>query len=99
MVPNNINEFESNLLIYVYGNKKRRPRACRIHKSLSFTVTYDGNVVLLDNGLCLYGTMQGKARRAVVPFIINITMEINFSSKVYSKSLLNRLYDITCDAL
>ena len=28
-----------------------------------------------------------KARRAVVPFIINITMEINFSSKVYSKSL------------
>ena len=29
-----------------------------------------------------------KARRAVVPFIINITMEINFSSNVYSKSLL-----------
>ena len=29
-----------------------------------------------------------KAWRAVVPFIINITMEINFSSKVYSKSLL-----------
>ena len=28
-----------------------------------------------------------KARRAVVPFIINITMEINFSSNVYSKSL------------
>ena len=28
-----------------------------------------------------------KARRAVVPFIINITIEINFSSKVYSKSL------------
>ena len=54
MVPNNINEFESNLLIYVYGNKKRRTRACRIHKSLSFTVTYDGNVVLLDNGLCLW---------------------------------------------
>ena len=48
MGPNNINEFESNLLIYVYGNKKRRPRACRIHKSLSFTVTYDGNVVLLQ---------------------------------------------------
>ena len=24
----------------------------------------------------------------VIPFIINITMEINFSSKVYSKSLL-----------
>ena len=36
----------------------------------------------------VYGTMQGKARRAVVPFIINITMEINFSSNVYSKSLL-----------
>ena len=35
--------------------------------------------------------MQGKARRAVVPFIINITMEINFSSKVYSKSLLKGL--------
>ena len=33
----------------------------------------------------------------MVPFIINITMKINFSSKVYSKSLLNRLYDITCD--
>ena len=30
---------------------------------------------------------KGKTRRAVVPFIINITMEINFSSKVYSKSL------------
>ena len=29
-----------------------------------------------------------KAQRAVVPFIINITMEINFSSKVYSKNLL-----------
>ena len=29
-----------------------------------------------------------KERRALVPFIINITMEINFSSKVYSKSLL-----------
>ena len=29
-----------------------------------------------------------KAWRAVVPFIINITIEINFSSKVYSKSLL-----------
>ena len=36
----------------------------------------------------VYGTMQGKAGRAVVPFIINITMEINFSSKVHSKSLL-----------
>ena len=32
-----------------------------------------------------HGTMQGKARRAVVPFIINITIEINFSSKVYKK--------------
>ena len=31
---------------------------------------------------------QGKARRAVVPFIVNITMEINFSGKVYCKSLL-----------
>ena len=28
-----------------------------------------------------------------------IHLEINFSSKVYSKSLLNRLYDITCDPL
>ena len=37
-------------------------------------------------------TMQGKARRAVVPFIINITMEINFSSKIYSKSLLKGLH-------
>ena len=61
MVPNNINEFESNLLIYVYGNKKRRPRACRIHKSLSFTVTYDGNVVLLDNGLCLWHNARESA--------------------------------------
>ena len=98
MVPNNINEFESNLLIHVYGNKKRRPRACRIHKSLSFTVTYDGNVVLLDNGLCLWHNAS-KVRRFVVPFIINIAMEINFSSKVYSKSLLEGLYDITCDPL
>ena len=31
---------------------------------------------------------QGKVLRAVVPFIVNITEEINFSSKVYSKSLL-----------
>ena len=46
-----------------------------------------------------HGTMQGKAWRAVVPFIINITMEINFLSKVYYKRLLNRLYDITCDPL
>ena len=29
-----------------------------------------------------------KARGAVVPFITNITMEMNFSSKVYSESLL-----------
>ena len=37
----------------------------------------------------IYGSLWlGKARRAVVPFIINITMEINFSSNVYSKSLL-----------
>ena len=28
-----------------------------------------------------------------------IHLEIKFSSKVYSKSLLNRLYDITCDPL
>ena len=61
MGPNNINEFESNLFIYVYGNKKRRPRACRIHKSLSFTVTYDGNVVLLDNGLCLWHNARESA--------------------------------------
>ena len=61
MVPNNINEFESNLLIYVYGNKKRRQRACRIHKSLSFTVTYDGNVVLLDNSLCLWHNARESA--------------------------------------
>ena len=50
-----------NLLIYVYGNEKRRPRACRIHKSLSFTVTYDGNVVLLDNGLCLWHNARESA--------------------------------------
>ena len=35
----------------------------------------------------------------VKPFIINITMEINFSSKVYSKSLLKGLHDITCSWL
>ena len=40
--------------------------------------------LLVDRGrFLLYETL-----RAVVPFIINITMEINFSSKVYSKSLL-----------
>ena len=94
MVPNNINEFESNLLIYVYGNKKRRPRACRNHKSLSFMVTYDGNVVLLDNGLCLWHNARESAESSG-----SIHLEINFSSKVYSKSLLNRLYDITCDPL
>ena len=49
--------------------------------------TYNGNIVLLDNGLCLWHNAR-KARRAVVPFIINITMEINFSSKICSKSLL-----------
>ena len=83
MVPNNINEFESNLLIYVYGNKKRRPRACRIHRSLSFTVTYDGNVVLLDNGLCLWHNARESTESGGT-----IYLEINFSSKVYSKSLL-----------
>ena len=31
---------------------------------------------------------QGKVQRVVVPFILSITMEIIFSSKVYSKSLL-----------
>ena len=36
----------------------------------------------------MMGNTGIKARRAVVPFIINITMEINFSSKVYSKNLL-----------
>ena len=82
MVPNNINEFESNLLIYVYGNKKRRPRACRIHKSLSFTVTYDG-IVLLDNDLCLWYNARESAESGG-----SIHLEINFSSKVYSKSLL-----------
>ena len=39
----------------------------------------------------VYDTMQGKARRAVVPFIINITMEINFSSKVYSTGCMTSL--------
>ena len=32
--------------------------------------------------------MQNVLESVVIPFIINITMEINFSSKVYSKSLL-----------
>ena len=32
-----------------------------IHKSLSFTVTYDGNVVLLDNGLCLWHNARESA--------------------------------------
>ena len=31
---------------------------------------------------------QGKALTAMVPLIVSITEEINFSSKVYSKSLL-----------
>ena len=78
MVPNNINEFESNLLIYVYGNKKRRPRACRIHRSLSFTVTYDGNIVLLDNGLCLWHNAS-KARRVVV----NRRLYHSFGNKLF----------------
>ena len=34
-----------------------------------------------------------------MPFIINVTMEINFSSKVYSKSLLKGLDDVTCPLL
>ena len=38
-----------------------------------------------------HGTKQGKARRAVVSFIINITMEINFSSKVYSTGCMTSL--------
>ena len=41
---------------------------------------------------------QGKARRAVVPFIINITMEMNFLSKVYFKSLvIKRIGSILLD--
>ena len=78
MVPNNINEFESNLLIHVYGNKKRQPRAYRIHKSLSFTVTYDGNIVLLDNGLCLWHNAS-KAWRAVV----NRRLYHSFGNKLF----------------
>ena len=35
--------------------------------------------------------MQGKAWRAVVPFIINITVKINFSSKVYSTGCMTSL--------
>ena len=45
--------------------------------------TLDGNLLVDRGRFLLYET-----RRAVVPFIININMEINFSSKVYSKSLL-----------
>ena len=29
----------------------------------------------------------------VIPFIINVSMEINFSSKIYSKSLLKELHE------
>ena len=45
--------------------------------------TLDGKLLVDRGRFLLYET-----RRAVVPFIININMEINFSSKVYSKSLL-----------
>ena len=45
--------------------------------------TLDGKLLVDRGRFLLYET-----QRAVVPFIINITMEINFSSKVYSKSLL-----------
>ena len=43
--------------------------------------------------LYVYGTMQGKAWRAVVPFIVNITMEINFwfTPKVYSTGCMTSL--------
>ena len=56
----------------------------KVSKRGSFFLRYDGSHHLLRH----HGTMQEKARRAVVPFIINITIEINFSSKVYSKNLL-----------
>ena len=36
--------------------------------------------------------MENILESVVMPFIINITMEINFSSKVYSKSLLKGLH-------
>ena len=45
--------------------------------------TLDGKLLVDRGGFLLYET-----RRTVVPFIINITMEINFLSKAYSKSLL-----------
>ena len=45
--------------------------------------TLDGKLLVDRGKFLLYETW-----RTVVPFIINITMEINFSSKVYSKSLL-----------
>ena len=35
-----------------------------------------------------YNQMKNVLESVVMPFIVNITMEINFSSKVYSKSLL-----------
>ena len=46
--------------------------------------------LLVDRGrFLLYETW-----RAVVPFIINITMEINYSIKVYSNRLLKSLAQI-----
>ena len=41
--------------------------------------TLDGKLLVDRGRFLLYET-----GRAAVPFIINITMEINFSSKVYS---------------
>ena len=43
----------------------------------------DGKLLVDRGRFLLYET-----RRVVVPFIINITMEINFLSKVYSKNHL-----------
>ena len=53
-----------------------------------------GGKLLVDRGRFLLHKM----RRAVVPFIMNITMELNFSSKVYSKSLLKGL-PLSCTSL
>ena len=39
-------------------------------------------------------TCRYHPRVFIIPFIINITMEINFSSKVYSKSLLKGFKEI-----
>ena len=47
----------------------------------------DGKLLVDRGRFLLYET-----QRVVVPFI----MEINFSSKVYSKSLLNGSHDVTC---